>query len=70
MYTILAIAWIICGISNYGFMVAFFQKTFPTCAYEDRVKDRVVAAIGSLAGPIALLSTFITLGQFRKGWMI
>lgn len=64
-----AICWIICGVIYYGLTVAYYQRSWPELAHEDRCKDRTAAAFYALFGPIALLAILST-GQYGKGWML
>lgn len=66
---ILAVCWIACGIIDYGLSVAFYQRSWPELAHEDRIKDRTGAAFYALFGPVALLATLVT-RQYGKGWML
>ena len=63
----LLVFWVVCGILNYGFEVAYFQGEYPKIAQENKVTDRVFAGIGSLAGPCALFANAIFCG-FRHGF--
>lgn len=66
----LVVVWLACSVASYGFDVAYFQRKYPLVAFEDRIKDRVIAAImSSLAGPIALI-VILFMGHYRKGWML
>jgi hypothetical protein len=67
--TALIVGWIICGIVSYGLLVAHAQRTFTLTAHMHEVDDRLLAFLVSIAGPIALITCFIT-GSYKKGWML
>ena len=70
MIEILIVAWMVCGVAGYGFIVADMQGAFPELAYEDRVKDRIFAGVLALLGPCCLIGSLIS-ADFRKyGWML
>jgi hypothetical protein len=62
IYIILAV-WIICGVLNYGWTYAFFQKSFPTIADENRSIDRRFSALFAVLG---IPGTIVII--FVKGW--
>ena len=63
----LSVFWVVCGILNYGFEVAYFQGEWPEIAQMHKVEDRVSAIMASLFGPFALFAHAIVC-DFRHGF--
>lgn len=69
MATTLLTAWIICGLVNYGFTVAHYQRTYPSPDHARLTDDRMFSATFIPLGPIALAGTFLY-NQHHQGWML
>lgn len=71
--TIVILIWIVCGVLNYGLMMAYWQKKYPGIAKENYLSDRTEALIQILGGPICLISlTFFRAGRgaaFKYGFL-
>lgn len=69
----LAIIFIIyaaCAVVNYGWTLAFFQRTVtPQRARDNRQHDIKFAWLMAFAGPIGLLVLTLA-GTWRKGWTL
>ena len=59
LVTIISLFWVGCGIINYGFLFAHFQRKFPTIAPETYKQDRRRCIFASVLGPIGLLATWL-----------
>lgn len=66
LWAALAVVWIACGIFNYGASLAFWQRKFPTIAYEQRRADVHFALWTALLGPIGLIPVFL---DWKHGFM-
>jgi hypothetical protein len=53
------IAWIACGIYNYGRSFAYFQRKYPNLANMDYKDDKCYAIINGIAGFLALPAVLI-----------
>lgn len=59
------IFWLVCGIVNYGIVLDYFQRTWPKLAYRDRISDRILSVLTSLAGPVALVYSLLFYSLYR-----
>lgn len=68
--------WFACGITHYGFMVAYFTRQYPI--ESDPFLDRIFSALTAISGPIALGADLLTIwsfedrpyGIFSQGWRL
>jgi hypothetical protein len=68
---VFALAWIACGVADYGFSLAHFQRKF-NCygiAKSNRRDDVRNCILVAFLGPCALSATFV-LGFYKHGWML
>ncbi len=64
---VIAIVWIICGVVNYGFTFAYFQRKYPTLAENDYKRDRNMARWFALGGIPGLIGSWIAArGEYSK----
>ncbi len=57
------LVWIVCGILHYPIFRAFMT----TDGLAWTVADRILAIVGGLLGPIALVASILSYCIFRKG---
>ena len=55
----ITVIWILCGILNYGFVFAYFQKEYPSLAEKNYQKDLWFALTLIPFGMMSLLVTII-----------
>jgi hypothetical protein len=65
----LIIFWVVCGVLNYGFYVAHFQRKYASIAEETATSDRIYGVIVFFTGPFGLFSIIIN-GFYKHGWML
>lgn len=66
---IITVTWPICGFLTYGICLAYFQKKFPTLAYETYEEDCGLSLFFALTGHIGLIATYLMSGFAEHGLM-
>ena len=62
--------WLISGVIGSGFMVAHFQRTYPSIAAETYRQDLGLALLLAIAGPIFGIVAFGISGFGESGWQL
>lgn len=61
------IFWIACGVLAYGITYGYFQREFPTIAYESQKDDSAMALVFGALGPFGVLLSFVLSGFAKHG---
>jgi hypothetical protein len=64
---LLGIFWVVCGVINYGYYFAYFQRRFSSLAEDNYSQDRFAAFSYAVFGPIGIVSSVITFRTFKHG---
>lgn len=64
---VFGIGWVVCGVLDYGISFAYFQRNWPTLSEKNYYKDMRHSAIMALAGPCALVGTWVA-GCYGHGF--
>jgi len=66
---LIGFVWVVCGLLQYGIVLAFYQKEFPSDAQSRAREDQIFAFFMSLFGPLSLIAALLK-GMYRHGMQL